>query len=67
MEKWMALVLLYGTLKGIRDVIKKKALDKSSVIEVLFFYTLILYREKWDLEFFNAAYDTDLPIKNQMP
>lgn len=37
------------------------------IVIALFFYTLILYREKWDLEFFNAAYDTDLPIKNQMP
>ncbi len=41
MTKWMWLVLLYGVLKGIRDVVKKKALEKSTVIEVLFFYTLI--------------------------
>lgn len=41
MTKWMWLVLLYGVLKGVRDVVKKKALEKSTVIEVLFFYTLI--------------------------
>ncbi len=41
MEQWVILVLIYGILKGIRDVMKKKALMKSTVIEVLFFYTLI--------------------------
>lgn len=40
---WIALVGLYGVLKGIRDVIKKKALQKSSAMEVLFFYTLISF------------------------
>lgn len=38
---WMLLVLLYGILKGTREIVKKKALTKSSVIEVLFFYTLL--------------------------
>lgn len=38
---WIILVLLYGILKGIRDVIKKKALEKSTVMEVIFFYTVI--------------------------
>ena len=38
---WMLLVLLYGVLKGAREIVKKKALTKSSVIEVLFFYTLL--------------------------
>lgn len=37
----MWLVLLYGVFKGLRDVVKKKALAQNSVIEVLFFYTLI--------------------------
>ena len=37
----MLLVLLYGVLKGAREIVKKKALTKSSVIEVLFFYTLL--------------------------
>ncbi|MBQ8300651.1 MAG: EamA family transporter, partial [Clostridia bacterium] len=40
---WIALVCLYGVLKGIRDIIKKKALQKSSAMEVLFFYTLISF------------------------
>lgn len=38
---WIALVSVYGILKGIRDVIKKKALEKNSTMEVLFFYTLL--------------------------
>ena len=37
---WMLLVLLYGVLKGVREVVKKKALTKNTVMEVLFFYTL---------------------------
>lgn len=40
---WIILVLMYGLLKGIRDVIKKKALEKSTVMEVLFAYTLIAF------------------------
>lgn len=40
---WIALVSLYGVLKGIRDIIKKKALEKSSAMEVLFFYTLLSF------------------------
>ena len=38
---WMLLVLLYGILKGVREVIKKQAMTKSSVMEVLFLYTLL--------------------------
>ena len=41
--KWIVLVLIYGILKGIRDVSKKKALEKNGVIEVLFVYTLIAF------------------------
>lgn len=40
---WIALSALYGILKGMRDVIKKIALKKSSTIEVLFFYTLLSF------------------------
>ncbi len=38
---WIYLVLLYGILKGVRDVVKKKALKKSTVMEVLFIYTFL--------------------------
>ncbi len=38
---WIAQAALYGVLKGARDVMKKLALKKSSVVEVLFFYTLL--------------------------
>ncbi len=40
---WIALVTLYGILKGFRDIIKKKAMEKSSAMEVLFFYTLLSF------------------------
>ncbi|MGN0325687.1 MAG: EamA family transporter [Lachnospiraceae bacterium] len=34
------LTLVYGLLKGVREIVKKKSLQKSTVMEVLFFYTL---------------------------
>lgn len=37
---WVLLTLLYGLLKGAREIVKKESLKKSSVVEVLFFYTL---------------------------
>lgn len=40
---WMLLVLFYGTLKGVREVVKKMALKKNGVIEVLFFYTFLAF------------------------
>lgn len=40
---WMLEVLVYGILKGTREIVKKKSLLKSSVIEVLFFYTLFAF------------------------
>lgn len=40
---WMLLVLLYGVLKGVREIVKKKALEKNSTIEVLFMYTLLSF------------------------
>ncbi len=38
---WMLLVLVYGLLKGAREIVKKKCLERNSVVEVLFFYTLV--------------------------
>lgn len=35
--------MVYGLLKGGREIVKKKSLEKSSVMEVLFFYTLIAF------------------------
>lgn len=40
---WVLLVLLYGILKGVREILKKKALEKNSTIEVLFMYTLLSF------------------------
>lgn len=40
---WIPLVLLYGVLKGVREIVKKKALEKNSIIEVLFMYTLLSF------------------------
>ncbi len=39
----MLLVLFYGVVKGAREAIKKKALTKNSVIEVLVVYTLLSF------------------------
>lgn len=40
---WVLLTLIYGLIKGARDVIKKESLKISSVVEVLFFYTLFAF------------------------
>lgn len=40
---WMWLVLLYGVFKGFREIVKKKALEKNSTIEVLFLYTFLAF------------------------
>ncbi len=40
---WVFLVLFYGIAKGFRDVIKKKALTRNTVMEVLFAYTLFAF------------------------
>lgn len=40
---WMLYTLLYGLLKGGREIVKKKSMEKSSVMEVLFFYTLLAF------------------------
>ncbi len=40
---WILLVLLYGLLKGGREIVKKKSLEKNTVIEVLIIYTLLSF------------------------
>lgn len=40
---WIVLVLIYGILKGIRDIAKKKALTINGVVEVLFVYTALAF------------------------
>lgn len=40
---WIFLVLLYGLLKGAREIAKKKAMQKNSVMEVLFIYTVLSF------------------------
>lgn len=40
---WIWLVLLYGILKGCREICKKKALVTSPSIEVLLVYTLVAF------------------------
>lgn len=37
---WMLLTLSYGLIKGVREIVKKKSLERNTVVEVLFFYTL---------------------------
>ncbi len=40
---WMLYTLFYGVLKGGREIVKKKAMGKSTVMEVLLMYTLIAF------------------------
>lgn len=40
---WMFLVLFYGLAKGAREIVKKKAMAKSTVMEVLLFYTFVAF------------------------
>lgn len=40
---WMLLVLLYGVFKGFREIAKKKAMEDCSVMEILFFYSLLAF------------------------
>ena len=40
---WIWLVLLYGVIKGLREIVKKKSMEKNSVLEVLFLYTLLSF------------------------
>lgn len=40
---WMLLVLFYGLSKGAREIVKKKAMTKNTVMEVLLFYTLLSF------------------------
>ena len=43
MESWVFLAAFYGLAKGLRECIKKAAVKKSNVIEVLFFYTAFAF------------------------
>ncbi len=43
MGMWVLLTAFYGLAKGARDGLKKKALEKSSVMEVLFFHTALAF------------------------
>ncbi len=40
---WIWLVLLYGVIKGTREIIKKKSMEKNTILEVLFVYTLLSF------------------------
>ena len=40
---WVLLVLAYGLIKGMREVLKKKAIEKNTTLEVLFLYTLLSF------------------------
>ena len=41
MQIWILFVAIYGILKGLREPIKKKALERDSLLGVLFVYTFI--------------------------
>lgn len=40
---WIWLVLLYGVIKGVREIVKKKSMEKNTILEVLFIYTLLSF------------------------
>lgn len=40
---WVILVLIYGLIKGMREVLKKKALERNSTLEVLLMYTILSF------------------------
>lgn len=40
---WLIFVLIYALMKGIRDILKKFALNKSSLMQVLFTYTVFSF------------------------
>jgi drug/metabolite transporter (DMT)-like permease len=40
---WVFLILVYGIFKGLRESLKKKALEKNGIYVVLFFYSLISF------------------------
>ena len=40
---WILLVLLYGVFKGFREIAKKKAIEQNTVMETLFFYSLLAF------------------------
>ncbi|MBO5261756.1 MAG: DMT family transporter [Clostridia bacterium] len=40
---WVILILIYGIFKGLREALKKKAMETNSIVEVLFFYTLFAF------------------------
>lgn len=40
---WILYTLIYGVLKGARDIVKKESLKISPAVEVLFFYTLFSF------------------------
>ena len=48
---WIALVIIYGLFKGVRDITKKKAMQISSTIEVLFVYTFLSFMMSAGLSF----------------
>lgn len=43
MGTWALFILVYAIIKGLREGIKKKAMEQSSLTEVLFFYTLVAF------------------------
>lgn len=55
MGMWIALVVFYGLAKGVRDGLKKKALEKSGVMEVLFLHTALSF--VFTLPFSHGVFD----------
>ena len=56
---WVILILIYGIFKGLREGLKKKAMETNSVVEVLFFYTLFAFLMtvpmSWSADLFDVS------------
>lgn len=66
---WIVLVAVYALCKGFRDIFKKIALDKNSVMEVLFLYTaasfvMVIPSTKNAFEICSAVYLLPILLKS---
>lgn len=57
---WVILILIYGIFKGLREGLKKKAMETNSVIEVLFFYTLFAFLMTVPMSWSSDLFDVSL-------
>lgn len=57
---WVILILIYGIFKGLREALKKKAMETNSIVEVLFFYTLFAFLMTIPMSISSNLFDVSL-------